>query len=110
MPMTILTPDKWENFGKDGRLFEELIGDALRIRYPEASFVSTPTTWDGGKDHEGAIQLLERGEAAIWAECKFHQDPLPIHDISMTLLMAYIEAANQVLIFSYAPIKRTFMR
>lgn len=110
MSMNILTSDYWRLFKKDGRLFESLMGDVLKILYPDASFVYTSASWDGGKDHEGSLPLIDAAKAKIWAECKYHHSALPIHKVSMTLLMAYIEAAQQVIILSYSPIKQTFMQ
>ena len=105
--MKILTKEKWSLFKQDGKLFESLVEELLKIEYPNANFKHTGWTRDGGKDFESELSFFNGNEKA-WAECKYHQKTLPIHDVSMTLFMAYIESAQTILFFSYAPVNSEF--
>lgn len=107
--MNILTKDKWARFKSDGRLFEKLIHDLLCAMYPKADFTHTSWSHDGGKDFEYGFPFLDE-EVKIWAECKYHKDSLPIHEVSMTLCMAYIESAFSILFFSYSPVNSEFQK
>lgn len=107
--MIHLTTDYWAEFKYDGLLFEDLVHDLLKLEYPGIAFYATKKSWDGSRDFEATINLLEEAKAKIWLECKYHQnDRLPVHDVSMTLLMAFIHNAKQIIIFSYSPTNRTF--
>lgn len=107
--MNTLTKDKWKNFKPDGKLFEELIQELLGAMYPNTDFSHTLWTHDGGKDFEGGFPFLAE-EIKVWAECKYHKEPLPIQEVTMTLYMAYIESAASILFFSYSPVNREFQK
>lgn len=107
--MINLIPIYWSEFKTDGLLFEQLIEELLNAMYPGQKFYKTKQTHDGNRDFEYYVPLLEGAQSKIWMECKYHTaDALPIHDISMTLLMAYIEGVSQILIFSYSKVTNTF--
>ena len=107
--MKHLTVNYWNKFQKDGILFEKFIKELLSIIYPNKEFTPTSQTHDGGKDIVSKAQLLFGDEINLWMECKYHKDKLSFHDISSTLLMAFLEDAKQLLIFSYSPINQTFL-
>lgn len=107
--MINLLPEYWSEFKADGLLFENLIEELLNAMYPGQKFYKTKQTHDGNRDFECYVPFLEDAQTKIWMECKYHTtDALPIHDISMTLLMAYIEGVSQILIFSYSKVTNTF--
>lgn len=107
--MNILTKDKWKRFKPDGKLFEKLIHELLGAMYPHTDFSHTSWTHDGGKDFECGFPFLDE-EVKVWAECKYHKEPLPIHEVTMTFYMAYIESAFSILFFSYSPVNREFQK
>lgn len=98
----------WHAFQPDGLLFEELVGDLLRLEYPGHTFHQTKTTHDGSRDWELSIPLPNCASADIWFECKFHKKNLAPDKVAMTLVMAYIEDAKQIVFFSYSPFNRGF--
>lgn len=107
--MINLTPQYWKEFKADGLLFEDLIEELLNAVYPGQKFYKTKQTHDGNRDFEYFVPLLEGSQSKIWLECKYHTShALPIHDVSMTLLMAYIKGISQILIFSYSKVNNTF--
>lgn len=108
--MLQLTEDCWKNFKKDGKLFEELVGDLLALEYPGKTFRQTQPTHDGSRDWELKIPLLYGLNADIWFECKDHKEPLSANEVAMTLVMAYIEEAKQIVFFSYSPVNREFTK
>lgn len=107
--MNKLTKDYWYKFKNDGKLFEKLVDELLRAMFPRATFTHTTWSHDGGKDFVYGFPFFDE-ELKIWAECKFHKKALPIHDVSMTLFMAYIEAASTIIFFSYSPINSNFQK
>lgn len=100
----------WKNFKKDGLLFEELVEELLHLHYPGKTFKRTKKTHDGSRDFQLAIPAINNQSMDIWFECKFHKEELPIHDVSMTLIMAYIEDVKQIVFFSYSPVNREFCK
>lgn len=105
-----LTDECWKEFKQDGLLFEELIGDLLALEYPGKTFRRTQTTHDGSRDWELSMPLLHGLNADIWFECKYRKDNLAADEVAMTLVMAYIEDARQIVFFSYSPVNREFTK
>lgn len=106
--MRVLTEEKWRKFGSDGILFENLTKDLLELEYPGKTFHLTKHSHDGGKDGVCQIPLLEQTNAEIWMECKYHKNTLPIHEVAMTLVMAMLDNAQQIIFFSYSSVNREF--
>lgn len=106
--MRYLKEEYWNNFKRDGRLFEDLVGELLKLEYPDTNFSHIGGPYDGGKDFLTQLSMLADAKEDVWVECKYHTSTLSFRDISMTLLMAYIENARQILVFSYAPLTSTF--
>lgn len=103
--MKVIKPDNFLN--KSGFSFENLICKLLYEEYGE-SFKQTKYTNDGGKDFESVSTLLTHQKT--WAECKKYSSALSYNDVTKTLLMAFVEKVNKVLIFSYSPVNRRFYR
>lgn len=108
--MNRLEKEKWINFKTDGRLFEELIQDLLPLEYPGHEFQRTPHSHDGARDIISNVPLLNGAQARIWVECKYHGERLPAHAISMTMVMALLDNAQQIIFFSYSPVNRAFIQ
>lgn len=106
--MNLLTEEYWSLFDSDGSQFEHLVKALLELEYRGKTFRITPASHDGARDIETEIPLLDGINAEIWAECKYRSKRLPIHQVAMTLVMAYIENARGILFFSYSPVNRTF--
>lgn len=106
--MNLLTEEYWSLFDSDGSQFERLVKALLELEYRGKTFRITPASHDGARDIETEIPLLDGINAEIWAECKYRSKRLPIHQVAMTLVMAYIENARGILFFSYSPVNRTF--
>lgn len=106
--MTRLAKSTWKNFKTDGRLFEELIQEILPLEFPGHVFQRTPHTHDGARDFECGISLLNGAQARTWIECKYRRERLPAHAVSMTMVMALLDNARQIIFFSYAPVNRAF--
>jgi hypothetical protein len=103
--MRVLTPDHWRSFQqRDGRFdgvkFEKLIATLLPKLYP-GEWTPTKYSWDGKKDF-----YQQRGSERRWAECKAYNKPISINIVSPTLIMALIDDASVILLFSYSPINR----
>lgn len=108
--MIHLTNDCWKKFRKDGLLFEELVGNLLALEYPGKKFKKTQTTHDGSRDWETSLPLLNGLNADIWFECKYRKERLSAEEVAMTLIMAYVEDAKQIIFFSYSPVNREFTK
>lgn len=108
--MNRLEKKKWANFKTDGRLFEELIQDLLSLEYPGHEFQRTPHSHDGARDIISNVPLLNGAQARIWVECKYRSERLPAHAISMTMVMALLDNAQQIIFFSYSPVNRAFIQ
>lgn len=106
--MIRLTKSAWRNFKTDGRLFEELIQEILPLEFPGHVFQRTPHTHDGARDFECGTGLLNGSQARTWIECKYRRERLPAHAISMTMVMALVDNARQIIFFSYSPVNRAF--
>ena len=106
--MNYLTTTYWKNFKKDGKLFEQLSKTLIEYEYNVKDFVVIGGPGDGGKDIYKEIELLNNVTTEIWAQCKYHSKSLSFDDISFTLLMAYLKNTNQILIFSYSKVTKTF--
>jgi tetratricopeptide (TPR) repeat protein len=68
--------------------------------YP-GTWEATQASWDGKRDFQRF-----RGGAREWAECKMYEKAISINVISPTLVMAMIEEASLLLIFSFSPLNR----
>ena len=108
--MIQLTAEYWSEFQPDGILFEDLVGALLALEYPGKTFKHTQASHDGNRDWELEIPLLDGASSNIWFECKFHGKPLAPEKVAMTLVMAYIEAAQQIIFFSYSPVNSGFVK
>lgn len=108
--MNLLTEKYWNLFDSDGSQFEHLVKALLELEYRGKTFRITPASHDGARDIETEIPLLDGINAEIWAECKYRSKRLPIHQVAMTLVMAYIENARGILFFSYSPVNRTLRK
>ena len=106
--MKKLTAEKWGKFGINGVLFEELARDLLELEYPGKSFYLTKHSHDGSKDAVCEIPLLEQTKAEIWMECKYHKKALEVKEVAMTLVMAMLDNAQQIVFFSYSKVNRGF--
>jgi tetratricopeptide (TPR) repeat protein len=103
--MRFLTPEHWAQFqhpdGRfDGVKFEKLIAKLLPNLYP-GEWIPTKYSWDGKKDF-----YQQRGDERRWAECKAYKEPISINVVSPTLIMALLDNARVVLLFSYSRLNR----
>src|SRR5436853_1309263 len=103
--MRFLTPEHWKSFEKpdgrfDGVKFEKLVATLLPRIYP-GEWTPTKYSWDGKKDF-----YQQSGEERRWAECKAHKEPISINVVSPTLIMALIDNAKVILLFSYSRINK----
>jgi hypothetical protein len=103
--MQFLTPEHWKPFERpdgrfDGVKFEQLIATLLPKIYP-GEWTPTKYSWDGKKDF-----YQQSGEERRWAECKAYKEPISINVVSPTLIMALIDDARVILLFSYSRINR----
>jgi hypothetical protein len=103
--MRFLAPHHWKSFQKpdggfDGVKFEELVATLLPAIYP-GKWIRTKYSWDGKKDF-----YQQSGEERRWAECKAYKKPISINIVSPTLIMALIDNAQVILLFSYSPINK----
>lgn len=108
--MLQLKKEYWTKFKQDGQLFEQLVGELLSLEYPGKTFHKTQATHDGSRDWELQLPLINGQNIDIWFECKYHQESLAAEDVSMTLVMAYVEDAKQIIFFSYSPVNREFAK
>ncbi len=112
--MRILTSKYWKHFKKtiyqkngkkkivkDGKRFEQLIKSILDFEYGEGLWVDTGETWDGSRDFE-----YREPDYFRWAECKNYEASISLNVLSNTLVMAMIDFADEILIFSYSKIKK----
>jgi len=92
-----------------GKKFENLIEDLLKIKYKNLSWIPTGVTHDGKKDFWCSKPLIEEDNLVntqIWAECKCYNDNLSIDIISGTILFAILKEPSVLLIFSYSPLNK----
>lgn len=103
--MRYLTAKYWKKFidkdtgKKDGVKFEQLIGRILHLEY-NIVWNKTQSTWDGSKDF-----YFYTDDKKIWAECKNYKKNISLNVLAPTLIMAYIDDIEEILIFSYSPLK-----
>ena len=103
--MRYLTREHWKSFEKpdgrfDGIKFEELVSTLLPSLYP-GEWVPTQYSWDGKKDF-----YQQSGAERRWAECKAYKESISINVISPTLVMALLEDAHVIILFSYSRINK----
>jgi tetratricopeptide (TPR) repeat protein len=103
--MRYLTQEHWESFelpdGRfDGVKFERLVETILPKLYP-GEWHQTQYSWDGKKDF-----YQQSGEERRWAECKAYKKPIPINVVSPTLIMALLDDAHVILLFSYSRLNK----
>ncbi|MGE5505348.1 MAG: restriction endonuclease [Actinomycetota bacterium] len=91
----------------DGRLFEQLVERLLNLHFG-GTWSLTKVSWDGGKDVVSEVVRHDpEGQARTeraWAECKMHRAPVPLKLVSNTLVMAVIDGAKRLMLFSYSPL------
>lgn len=102
---TIVNKDGKKKIVKDGKKFEELIKRILDLEYGKNHWKPTATTWDGSRDFE-----YHELDSYKWAECKNYSSNISLNVISNTLVMAMIDFADEILIFSYSKIKRPALK
>jgi len=114
--MRVLVAKYWTNFKKeigkgetrklvrDGKKFEKLVKKLLDLEYGTDHWVETGETWDGSRDFEWKTRNCYR-----WAECKNYESKISLNVISNTLVMAMIDFADEILIFSYSNIKKAVL-
>jgi hypothetical protein len=103
--MQHLTQEHWKSFEKpdgrfDGVKFEGLVATILPKLYP-GKWHQTQYSWDGKKDF-----YQQSDEERRWAECKAHKEPISINVVSPTLIMALLEDARVILLFSYSRLNK----
>jgi tetratricopeptide (TPR) repeat protein len=103
--MRFLTPEHWVPFQQtdgrfDGVKFEKLVATLLPELYP-GEWTPTKYSWDGKKDF-----YQQRGAERRWAECKAYRDPISINVVSPTLIMALLDDARVILLFSYSRLNK----
>ena len=116
--MKVLTAKHWRKFKKtviyengtskdikDGSKFESLVKRLLDLEYGLNRWKSTGTTHDGSRDLEYRTK-----NSFKWAECKNYESGIALNVISNTLVMALIDFADEVLIFSYSKIKKPVLK
>lgn len=86
---------------KDGEKFEELIKAILDLEYGQGHWKKTSKSWDGSRDFEWKEDNYYR-----WAECKNYEGAISLNVISNTLIMAMVDFADEILLFSYSKIKK----
>lgn len=97
---TIIGKDGKKKTVKDGKKFEKLIKNILDLEYGKNRWKDTGETWDGSRDFE-----WHTSDSYKWAECKNYSSNISLNVISNTLVMAMIDFADEILIFSYSKIK-----
>lgn len=102
---TIINEDGKKKTVKDGKKFEELIKNILDLEYGKNRWQDTGETWDGSRDFEWRTP-----DSYKWAECKNYSSNISLNVISNTLIMAMIDFADEILIFSYSKIKEPALK
>lgn len=116
--MRVLTSKYWNNFKKtkvdksgkkkrvrDGKKFEELVQRILDLEYGPNRWKPTGESWDGSRDFE-----WRTSHSYKWAECKNYENRISLNVLSNTLIMAMIDFADEILIFSYSKIKQPVLK
>lgn len=86
---------------RDGKAFENLVKRILDLEYGPNRWKETNESWDGSRDFEWRTSRSYK-----WAECKNYADKISLNIFSNTLVMAIIDFADEILIFSYSNLKR----
>lgn len=86
---------------RDGKKFESLVQKILDLEYGSNHWKPTGDSWDGSRDFE-----WRTAHSYKWAECKNYEDKISLNTISNTLVMAIVDFADEILIFSYSEIKK----
>lgn len=86
---------------RDGKAFEKLVKKILDLEYGPNRWEKTGDSWDGSRDFE-----WRTAHSYKWAECKNYEDKISLNIFSNTLVMAIIDFADEILIFSYSNLKR----
>lgn len=102
---TITTEEGKTKTVKDGQKFESLIKTILDLEYGKNRWKKTGKAWDGSRDFEWRTPDYYR-----WAECKNYASAISLNVISNTLVMAMVDFADEILIFSYSKIKSPVLK
>lgn len=86
---------------RDGKAFERLVKRILDLEYGPNRWHATGDSWDGSRDFE-----WRTARSYKWAECKNYEDKISLNTFSNTLVMAIIDFADEILIFSYSSLKQ----
>lgn len=86
---------------RDGKAFEKLVKRILDLEYGPNRWQATGDSWDGSRDFE-----WRTAHSYKWAECKNYEDKISLNVFSNTLVMAIIDFADEILIFSYSGLKK----
>lgn len=89
---------------RDGKKFEKLVQKILDLEYGPNRWKPTGESWDGSRDFE-----WRTAHSYKWAECKNYEDKISLNVISNTLVMAMVDFADEILIFSYSKIKKSVL-
>ena len=92
--------DKKGRDTRDGILFEDLVMELLKLKYP-GEWTRTRKSHDDNRDF-----YLITNDSRIWAECKNYEQSIALDTIAPTLVMAQIYSANKIIFFSYSKINR----
>lgn len=102
---TIKTKKGKKRTVKDGKKFEKLIKKILDLEYGKNRWKETGESWDGSRDFE-----WRTSNSYKWAECKNYSSGISLNVLSNTLVMAMIDFADEILIFSYSRIKKPVLK
>lgn len=86
---------------RNGKAFERLVKKILDLEYGPDCWQPTGDSWDGSRDFE-----WRTAHSYKWAECKNYEDKISLNILSNTLVMAIIDFADEILIFSYSRLKQ----
>lgn len=98
---TIIDKEGKKKIVRDGKAFEKLVKKILDLEYGPNRWKETGDSWDGNRDFE-----WRTSHSYKWAECKNYEDKISLNVFSNTLVMAIIDFADEILIFSYSNFKR----
>lgn len=98
---TIIDKNGKKHVVRDGKKFEELVQKILDLEYGPNHWKATGNSWDGSRDFE-----WRTAHSYKWAECKNYEQKISLNVLSNTLVMAMIDFADEILIFSYSKIKQ----
>lgn len=98
---TITDKDGKQKIVRDGKEFEKLVKRILDLEYGPNRWKETGDSWDGSRDFE-----WHTARSYKWAECKNYEDKISLNVFSNTLVMAIVDFADEILLFSYSNLKR----